>query len=142
MIGFTCKTSFDTAAIKKRIDAAQPGALGKAGSFIWRRAKSSLRVRKTVSAPGGPPSVHGDSPLRRLTQFAVNRGKGYVVIGPAAFKAAAAPTIEFGGNERLETKRGTSIEADYKARPWMGPALKAEVQAGTIPSAWSGSIKP
>lgn len=31
--------------------------------------------------------------------------------------------------------------AKYKARPFMGPALDAEVQAGTIPAAWSGAIQ-
>ena len=75
--------------------------------------------------------------MKRLTLFAVDCAAGSVVIGPVPFGDGAAPTIEFGGHEQL-TVRGKTADVDYEPRPWMGPALEDEIEAGTIPSAWEG----
>ena len=49
---------FDRQAVKGRMTKANRKALSKAGAFIRRRARSSLRRRKKSSEPGRPPSVH------------------------------------------------------------------------------------
>ncbi len=38
-------------------------------------------------------------------------------------------------------KRYRSRRAEYAARPFMGPALAAELDAGTIPQAYAGTIE-
>lgn len=41
-----------------------------------------------------------------------------------------------------ERKRYRIRRAEYAARPFMGPALDAEVAAGTIAGAWAGTVRP
>ncbi len=75
---------FDRATVVREVGKANASALSKAGSFIRRRARSSLRRRKNPSAPGRPPSVHSNSNVATLKAilFAYDSVNQSVVVGP------------------------------------------------------------
>lgn len=113
------KTFFDRKAVTDAIDRATKAALSKFGAFVRQRAKTSIRKRKAISAPGSPPSSHEGS-LKRLIYFGYDAVRQSVVIGPVPKTGGAeAPALlEYGGTG----KRGT-----YAARPFMRPAFAAEL---------------
>jgi len=139
---------FDKAPVLRAVDRAERRILPKAGAFVRRRAKSSIRKRKRVSEPGRPPSRHtGD--LGRLILFGYDRPSSSVVIGPLLFRSRSTPTVpevlEFGGIVTRERKgrRGRLMGARrtmrYRPRPFMGPALEAE--APNFPSLFKDSVR-
>ena len=70
--------------ILRLADKARARALSKAGAFIRRSAKSSIRKRKAASQPGSPPSSHTGL-LRDNIFFAYEPSRGgTVVVGPTA----------------------------------------------------------
>jgi len=110
---------FDRATVVREVGKANASALSKAGSFVRRRARSSLRRRKKPSAPGTPPSVHSSSNVATLKAilFAYDSvNKSVVVgpirlnqkhfIGPQLISGTVPSTHEFGGamgiREKLE----------------------------------------
>ncbi len=123
----TVRTFFlDRAAVTSAVDAGKRRALAKAGAFVRRRARSSIRKRKAVSAPGQPPSSHSGE-LRKLLFFAYDPGTQSVVVGPARFRRGEAPPLlEYGGTVVRRTETGAEAHR-YRARPFMGPALAAEL---------------
>lgn len=60
--------------------------LGRAGAFVRTRARTSIRRRKAVSAPGGPPSAHSKDSVATIKniQFAYDPRRTSVVVGPVA----------------------------------------------------------
>jgi hypothetical protein len=154
---------FDRALVKREVGKQNAAALGKIGAFVRRRARSSMRRRKSASAPGHPPSAHSKDPVATLKNilFAYDRANMSVVIGPVLLNGSrgSVPALhEFGGAANVREKkivnplsgqfewaptgrRGarpgqqTRIrQAQYAARPFMGPALAAE--APGFPSLW------
>ena len=73
---------FDKQRVVRAVDKARRAVLSKAGAFIRQRAKTSIRKRKAISAPGKPPSSHEGS-LRRFLYFGYDPGADTVVVGPA-----------------------------------------------------------
>lgn len=146
---------FDRANVQGMMDEATLKALSKAGAYIRRSARSSLRRRKKTSAPGSPPSVHSDDPVVTLKNilFYYDQPTKSVVIGPLALNSAIArqrssstvPQLqEFGGTATRKRGRGFDPQKrvqvlTYPARPFMGPALERET--AKIPSFWKGSIR-
>ena len=159
---------FDRAVVRDRMSRANRRALSKAGAFIRRRARSSLRRRKKPSAPGQPPSVHTSDRVATLRNilFAYEPESESLVVGPVRLQRSTllgpdlgsdtVPQIhEFGATVqvrevqvgrqwRLRAKRGQTTHQVrvrsvlYPERPFMGPALDAE--RDHIPDAWSGSV--
>jgi hypothetical protein len=159
---------FDRQAVIDRLRAANRKALSKAGAFIRRRARSSLRRRKNPSPPGSPPSVHTSDRVATLKNilFVYEPNSQSLVVGPVKLNQravlgpeltdATVPQIqEFGASVKVrEVQRGgkwrsgvrhvRSGEAvrtrivKYAPRPFMGPALEAEKD--NIPEAWAGSV--
>jgi hypothetical protein len=159
---------FDRRLVKRRISKANRKALSKAGAFIRRRARSSLRRRKGVSSPGRPPSVHSSDSVATLKNilFAYEPQSESLVVGPVRLnqQALLGPQLgsttvpqlhEFGGRVRIrEVKVGNRWfsgvrrvrpgqpirvrSARYAERPFMGPALEAEKD--NIPDAWAGTV--
>ena len=159
---------FDRRLVQNRMSKANRKALSKAGAFIRRRARSSLRRRKRVSAPGQPPSVHSTDGVATLKNilFAYEPNLESLVVGPVKLNQQAlfgpqlgsttVPQLhEFGGRVRIrEAKVGRQWRAGvrrvrpgqpvrvrsarYAERPFMGPALEAEQDH--IPDAWSGTV--
>jgi len=77
---------FDRQAVIERMSRANHKALVKAGAFIRRRARSSLRRRKRISPAGGPPSVHSQDPIATLRNilFAYDTQQESLVVGSRA----------------------------------------------------------
>ena len=133
------RLSFDGNRIVRRCERASQSILMRAGAFIRRRARSSIRKRKRISAPGKPPSSHTGR-LKGLILFGYDRGSESVVIGPRTTgnRDQAGETLEHGKTVRNRRRRR---RIRYRARPFMGPALKAEIDAGKLPKLWANSVR-
>ncbi|HSV28701.1 MAG TPA: hypothetical protein VLL76_04055 [Candidatus Omnitrophota bacterium] len=140
MIGLDVKRMFfDRQAVIVQADAATRKVLSKFGAFVRRTARGSIRRRKKTSEPGAPPSGHTGL-LKRLIFFAYDPDRRSVVIGPAPLRAKveAPPLLEYGGTARRKDRRGRTVTARYRARPFMGPALAKELPG--LPPLWRESI--
>ena len=130
---------FDAPRVVRAVDAATRRALSRAGAFIRQRAKTSIRKRKGVSKPGGPPHSHAGH-LRRLIFFAYEPHDRTMVIGPLPFRKAEAPRLlEFGGAVTRKSRSGRRRRLTYEPRPFMGPAMDKELP--NLPSRWRGSVR-
>jgi hypothetical protein len=144
------KFFFDRKLVQDLLGKKSAKALGKAGSFVQRRSRSSLRRRKKTSSPGQPPSVHSNDSVATLKNiwFALDPGSLSVVVGPLKLNqggessAGTIPALhEFGGRLAIKDSRGRRKRtqgqvriANYPARPFMQPALEKE--APNFPSLW------
>jgi len=141
MIGMVTKQMFfDTKAVTSRVDKATRKVLSKFGAFVRTGAKHSIRKRKAVSEPGGPPSSHVGL-LRKLIYFGYDPGRKSVVIGPTPLHgtAEAPPLLEYGGKAWRRGRKGRQVMATYRARPFMGPAFEQEKPK--LPAMWASSVK-
>lgn len=156
---------FDQRGVLDRLDRAERRVLSKFGSYVRRRARSSIRSRKKTSQPGQPPSSHKGT-LKRLIFFSYDVRRKSVVIGPVLFSSRdnkAPERLEKGGTRQVAagtlitidqgTGRGAGgrftsgkrrIRSDgrrliYKPRPYMGPAQEAELPK--LPDMWRNSVK-
>lgn len=131
---------FDRQAVLAKVDAATLRVLSKFGAFVRRTARSSIRSRKTPSAPGSPPSSHTGL-LKRLIFFGYDPASRSVVIGPAPLRSTveAPPLLEYGGTARRKGRSGKQVTATYRPRPFMGPAFQQELK--NLPPLWRDSIK-
>jgi hypothetical protein len=125
---------FDSRKVQRSVDRAKRKELSRAGAFVRRRARSSIRKRKRVSRPGEPPSAHqGD--IRKIL-FAWDPLAESVVVGPLAFNGSGngnetvPALLEHGGTVVRRGKRGKGKrrKLTYRPRPFMGPALTAEAE--------------
>jgi len=135
---------FDSPRVMREMDRATRRALGKSGAFVRRRARTSIRKGKGVSRPGQPPKSHAGD-IRRLLFFSLGPDRQSVVIGPQRYKEGEAPNLlEFGGTavrqriDRKTGKLGRKKVVVYRKRPFMGPALEAELPG--VPDKWRNSI--
>jgi hypothetical protein len=153
LVTVSAKTFFDRPAVKRAAGRFGSRWLARAGAFIMRAARSSMRKRKAVSEPGQPPSVHAGH-LKKGIVFGFDSGRRTVVIGPTpAWRQASsggelrgASLLEFGGvvtrrkDRRLRRMR-------YRARPFMGPALVRGMDdlgrkyPTELPRLWATSVR-
>lgn len=136
---------FDGEKVRKALDAGKRAALSKIGAFVRTRAKSITGKRSKQSAAAGAPPKRHAGQLHDLIYFAYDAQRQSVAIGPIPFGKGDAPDVlEFGGTERIVVHtlggKPRSVTANYAARPFMGPSLRAEVAAGTVSSAWANSV--
>lgn len=126
----------DTRKLADRADRAGLRMLGKAGAFTRRKARSSIRRRKRISAAGEPPSSHSGE-LRNFIFFFVDPKRKSMIAGPTllngAGRGATVPELlERGGDavlRRAATKKGEKERerfAHYDPRPFMAPAAETE----------------
>lgn len=135
---------FDTDRIKRAASAATRRNLSKAGAFVRTAARSSIRKRKAISAPGQPPSSHTGL-LRKFIFFGYDAARKTVVVGPMRLnqKIGAAPeALEHGGpstvvSGRRNRRRKRRIR--IKARAFMGPAMQKELPK--FHGLWANSVK-
>jgi hypothetical protein len=120
-------------------------ALSRVGAFVRTRARSLLRKRKKIAPAGQAPSIHtSDTTITlRNIQFAYDFKSSSVVVGSVLTNSSAARSstpvpklLEIGG---VITRKGQTLH--YNKHPWMGPALTAEIAAGTIAPCWSAALK-
>ena len=135
------KLFFDTRKVRNSVDQATRRVLSRFGAFVRRTARSSIRKRKKISAPGQPPSSHTGL-LKRFVWFGYEPHRRSVVIGPARLtqggRGEAPENLEYGGMAtviRQERKRRARI----RPRPFMRPAFEKERKQ--LPSLWANSIK-
>jgi hypothetical protein len=150
MIGFEKKRLFfDRQIVIDAVGVATAKNLSKAGSFIQRSARSSLRRRKKASAPGEPPSVHTRDRVATLKNiwFVFDPINKSVVVGPMKLNTSALvgsdqPTVpalhEYGGSA-VVGKGIRKRRVRYPARPFMGPAMQRELPK--FEGLWAKSIK-
>jgi len=145
MIRFVTKQMFfDSKAVTGAVDRATRRVFSRFGAFVRRGARSSIRKRKRISAPGEPPSSHTGL-LRRFIFFGYDRQRRSVVIGPQRLnqKIGDAPqALEHGGTSTIvEGLRGhrRKRRVRMKARPYMGPAFEKEQPK--LPAMWAGSVR-
>jgi hypothetical protein len=135
---------FDRAVVIAEMESKTRKALSRAGAFIRTRARSSIRSRKSAAPVGSPPSSHTHL-LKRFIFFSYDPATKSIVAGPeqlTGVRGTDVPhTLEFGGHGQTKGKGGVRRVFTIKPRPFMGPALKKEVEAGTIPQQWGGSLK-
>ena len=112
------KASFFTAeAVLKALTRAERQALSKAGAFVRRRARNSIRKRKAVSNPGGPPTDRGGA-LKRLLFFVFDPTSRSVVVGPVLFEGqreqadAEADQADKGRRVHAEADFGRAVCVD------------------------------
>jgi len=82
----------------KSLDKAARDILSRFGAFVRRTAKSSIRKRKRISAPGKPPSSHTGL-LKNFIFFGYDATKQSVVVGPIRLntRVNAPEVLEYGG---------------------------------------------
>lgn len=130
---------FDRKPVIDAVDRATRQVLSRFGAFTRRRAKSSIRKRKAVSAPGDPPSSHIDI-LKRLIFFAYDPARKGVIIGPTQSRPGSEvpKLLEYGGEVVGGRNRKRRL-LRYRARPFMGPAFEAELPG--LPAMWKGAVR-
>lgn len=111
------KLFFDRKLIQREVGKENAKALGKAGAFVRRRARSSMRRRKAPSAPGKPPSAHSKDAVASLKNilFAYDRANQSAVIGPVRLnqvndltrggRIGVPELMEFGGSVGIQEKK-------------------------------------
>ena len=139
MIGLKIDKSmfFDRPKVQRAIDRGVRKVLSRFGAFVRTTARHSMRKRKAVSQPGSPPSSHVGL-LKKLLFFGFDAGRKSVVIGPTPLRgqAEAPPLLEYGGKTRIK-HHGKNVVATYRARPFMGRAMRQT----PIAPLWRDSIR-
>lgn len=150
VLNFRDKDSFfDRQAVIDAVGRANAKNLSKAGAYVRRAARSSLRRRKKSSAPGNPPSIHTDHPFATLKNiwFGFDRQRESVVVGPVRLNRSSldgsnrstVPELQELGGSAFIIKRKKRKRIQYAARPFMGPALQKELPK--LPGLWANSVK-
>jgi hypothetical protein len=149
-VGFDKKQFFfDRQIVIDAVGRAGAKNLSKAGSFIRRSARSSLRRRKKVSPPGEPPSVHTQDRVATLKNiwFVFEPRQRSVVVGPLKLERSrlegsnreTVPSLhELGGFAVIGNKK-RKRRARYAPRPFMGPAMERELPK--FVGLWANSVK-
>lgn len=120
---------FDRPKVRASLKKAKRKALSRAGAFVRRRARSSMRRRKGVSAPGSPPSAHSPNTHSLKTiLFAYQPQSESTIVGPVQlnqvnFTIESVTSTVAGLHERGETAiireyRYASIEGEGEPANW------------------------
>ena len=132
---------FDRQLVMAATSRAERQVLSRFGAFVRQRARTSIRSRRAISAPGLPPSSHVGL-LKQFILFAYDPAHASVVIGPVRLNAKtsgdAPRLLEYGGSA-LRTRQGKLVRCQYRPRPFMAPSLAAEI--GRLPPLWRDSIR-
>ena len=152
-IGFDHKQFFfDRQVVIAAVGRVNAQKLSRAGSFVRRSARSSLRRRKRASAPGEPPSVHSQDRVATLKNiwFVFDAQSRSVVVGPlklggstlAGSNRPTVPALHELGGVAVVGKRGRrsrAKRATYPPRPFMGPAMEREMPK--FAGLWANSVR-
>lgn len=138
MVKITYSQFFTAKAVTSRVSQATRTVLSKAGAFVRRTARQSIRKRKRSAEPGNPPSSHAGT-LKDLIFFGYDHRSESVVIGPTTNRASTsgpsgASLLEFGGTVR---RKGKTYR--YRRFPYMQPALENE--APKFPNLFRDSVR-
>jgi len=153
-------TFFDREAVIKAIGRARAGVLKKFGLKVRKFAQKSLKYGDKPSSPGSVPTVHksgfrkhvskktGKTRTRSVSWLRDRLLSDYdlttksVVVGPMrldrTIDARAPSSLEYGGQSTI-VEFGKKRTVTIAARPFMGPALKAELPG--LPAMWKDSVR-
>lgn len=135
-------------------------------SILRRGPRRRVNGRTVPSRPGQPPHVWSRDSFATLRNimFGLSRDGNAVLIGPRKVPSrqltgSSAQTVpelmEHGGTGQIAVDPDTGEplgfipkndekvllrKARYEPRPFMGPALSAEIAAGTIRDVWSARV--
>lgn len=162
---------FDRARVIEAMDRATVRSMSRVGAFIRTRARTSIRKRRGISESGSPPHSHIGTLRGRLFFAYDPDSKSVVVGPEKLGKGEAPSLLEYGGTATrskvlprggrpaspaqaaafrrkvvageitVPPRQKITYTAKYAARPYMGPALDAELSAGTIPEQWRDSLR-
>jgi hypothetical protein len=111
---------FDRAVVIAALEKARYKALYKAGAFVRRRARSSMRRRKRASAPGTPPSAHATEGHSIKTILYAYQGESdSTIVGPVQLNQV---NYTMAGN-RTSIPRLHEFGGDLAIREWKFEAL-------------------
>lgn len=141
------KAIFNDQLVASKMQTATAKALKRAGAFVQRTARRSMRKvgkKGLPSRPGKPPKVRrGD--IKRHLYFVVDREIQTVVIGPVKLPWGndAPKILEHGGPQEWKYYKDGELfftsTVFYRARPFMAPALEKE--QSKLPELWDGAFK-
>lgn len=127
---------FDRKIVKDKVKAGTLRALSKAGAFVRRTAKGSIRSKKKISGEGQAPSSHTGK-LKDFIFFGLDPDKLAAYVGPIRLNSTD------GTAPGLLEKGGTVVRGGrpfrYRRRPFMNPALEKE--APKFPGFFTGEAK-
>lgn len=150
---------FDAKLVTSRVSKARRAYLSKAGAFVRRTARTSIRSSSKPSAPGQPPHSHIGARIASLNRKRKKEGKSRVtaafqgvrhilfsydatadsvVVGPISNTGGVVTNaLEFGGKS-YAWRNGEQVPIQIAARPFMLPALESE--APKFPDLWKDSV--
>ena len=130
MFGMNGTTQDETRKVVKAAADAAFRNIGHAAASIRRTAFTSIVRSAKPSAPGTPPHTRGKKRGFKRGMFYAMEGKEAAVIGTAySIVGTSGEPHEHGGIYKGD---------DYEARPFMGPALEANLDR--FARNWGGSI--
>lgn len=134
MIGFKGGKYLDEGErVAKAVRKAGWDALRRLGFLIRSKAQASIEVSDTPAAPGDPPHTR----QKRLPRSILYGTEGdssnpSVVVGPAKnLTGMLGHAMECGGQSLVSNYRPNKPPVDLAPRPFMAPALAAEI--GELP---------
>lgn len=152
---------FDRQKVIDAVSKAERQRLSAAGAKVRKAAQKSIRMGDRPSAPGRPPHGHKSgvrkrtskstgkvrfravSLLREFIFFSYDRAAKSVVIGPALLNGTvtrqALHALEYGGPSVVMERDGKRRTVAIRPRPFMRPALAAEMAA--LPELFRNSVR-
>ncbi len=160
----------DAASVQRSVDRAAFVNLNLAGDIVYKRARSMLRQRKSVSQPGQAPSVHSRDSIATIKNIRWAVQGTTVMVGPMRASQVALvhgsnmtvpELLEKGGVATLHeesydgrnwfirdprksassNKRYRSRKAKYQPRPLMRKAFERELVTNKILQVWDNSVR-
>lgn len=139
----------DTARVAQLVDKANLRNMQKAGLYVRKVARNSMKKKRGAAPPGKPPHVHRGF-LKDALITAYDPTTRTVVVGPIGFSSSDSPLrLETGGRATIKVrhrrrkgeKRGrvTKARVTVHPHPYMGPAL--ENSKPYIPELWRSSLR-
>ncbi len=120
-MGMQVRLDLELGKVLQAAEAAGEKAFRRAGAYLRKVARSSIKKRSGASTPGTPPNDHRG--FRRT--FAFYSDRFGVIVGPIAKRLRwLAALHEFGGTAKVKNRKNELVTARYPARPTMGPALE------------------
>lgn len=130
MFDMSVKTESKFSRVKREADDATYRNIRHAAFSISKKAKKSIKKRRTPSAPGSPPTTRGRGGKNYRAAIYVAASKESALIGPrASVIGDVGEAHEFG-----KTRMGT----EFPERAAMGPALEESLDR--FAADWKGSV--
>jgi hypothetical protein len=159
MSAIVTDTFFDRPAVIKRLRAEERRILSKAGAYVRRSAKQSIKSRGGKRSKPGQAPTNRTGLLRDLIFFSWDPLSRSVIVGPEGRRSRARQPVpqllEFGGLVRwtrwtsrrdtaadgseITVRRSETRSDPLEARPYMGPALTKNLRH--IPEPWRNAIQ-